>query len=36
MTQHVQSSGSGATNFGFAAWISYGVLCGNDYLGSRD
>lgn len=31
MTQHVQSSGSAATNFGFAVWITYGVLSGNGY-----
>jgi all-trans-retinol 13,14-reductase len=31
MTQHPQSSGSAATNFGFAVWITYGVLSGNGY-----
>lgn len=31
MTQHTQSSGSGATNFGFAVWITYGVLSRNGY-----
>ena len=31
MTEQVQSSGSAATNFGFAVWITYGVLSGNGY-----
>jgi all-trans-retinol 13,14-reductase len=31
MTQHTQSSGSAATNFGFAVWITYGVLSGSGY-----
>ncbi len=31
MTQHTQSSGSGATNFGFAVWITYGVLSRNGH-----
>ena len=31
MTQPTQSSGSAATNFGFAAWFTYGVLSGWGY-----
>jgi len=31
VTQPTQSSGSAATNFGFAVWITYGVLSGNGY-----
>ncbi len=31
MTQPTQSSGSAATNFGFAAWLTYGMLSGGGY-----
>jgi hypothetical protein len=31
MTQQTQTSGSAATNFGFAVWLTYGLLSGNGY-----
>jgi hypothetical protein len=31
VTQPTQSSGSAATNFGFAVWVTYGVLSANGY-----
>jgi all-trans-retinol 13,14-reductase len=31
VTQPTQSSGSAATNFGFAAWLTYGMLSANGY-----